>query len=309
MSASLVAALIDGWSNLTCPYRNILISGKIEEALMMELVQSVKKDDIKLVSGASFNKIGDMAAVLTEIEAHQCLIITGLQDIPNKALESFSSLFVGRQIFIEVDEPPRRIAIDMPNFSLLCTVDPSFCLSDELFAKFDIKISLGPDTQIKKDSDPMSNKSFQTEVAIQLEKKIEILISGCNQNGWVDEYGEQANWIFPDGTRISSFCIEYDNGKSWIESYKELHQKVVDEVEGVQIGDPVSAKLLEEIGNLLKFIFVLDFEGNSIFYRFAQFGDGEVAAKEIEIDDEVDLTQLTTWVDEALDNGWEVETN
>ena len=310
MSAiSLVAALLDGWSNLAWPYRNILISGEIEEALLTQLLKSVKKDDIRLVSGASFKKTGDMAAILTEIEAHQCLIITGLQDVPKEALESFSSLFVGRQIFIEVGEPPRKIAIDMPNFSLLCIVDPSFRLSDELFAKFDIKISLGSDTQIKKDSDSLSTRNSLTESGIHLEQKIEILISGCNQHGWVDEHGEHANWVFPDGTGISSFSIEYDNGNSWIESYQELHQKVVDEVEGVQIGNPLSAKLLEEKGNLLKFIYVLDFQGSSIYYRFVQFGDGEVAAKEIEIDEEVDLTQLTTWVDEALDSGWEVETN
>lgn len=175
----LLGSFIDIWAKGAQPYRNILFVGEVDVRELSNFVKTLKNDDITLISGSSLIKSGHVANALNGMEDDQLLIISGLQNIPDVALETFSVLFTDRQIQLELFDPPRNIAVDLPNFFLICTIDAGIPISQPLFEKFEIKILIGADSQISiYNSKQMEDFNEDVDAAIQRigDQSIDLLI-------------------------------------------------------------------------------------------------------------------------------------
>lgn len=139
-----------------------------------------------------------------------------------------------------------------------------------------------------------------------LKYKIIAFISSCNEQGWVEEYGVEYRWKFPDGTEISSQGDEYDDVPLWLENYDEMEDKIVESIDDISMSEPEIEPILEGRGNLLEFKYVIMINGGEVSYRFMQFGEGEEAGRSIQVSD-VDLKVFESWMDHASENGWSVE--
>lgn len=161
MSAiEFVGSFIEDWTKTKAAYRNILIAADIDDRKLAKFVRSANRDDIRVVSGADLKKSDDVDAIIANIEAHQLIIISGLEDIPEAALDTLALLLTERKIHVQAGDPPRDVAIDLPHFSLICMIDPGFPVSRVLYEMFEIKLLLGHDAQLPVAKDGASEEDL-----------------------------------------------------------------------------------------------------------------------------------------------------
>ena len=132
------------------------------------------------------------------------------------------------------------------------------------------------------------------------------LISSCNPDAWVDEFGDEKTWNFKDGTPISCLGTDHDDASTWLEIYDEMDIKFIESVDGVELSTAEAADALSEKGPFLEFKHVIDFHGVKIIYRYLQFGEGEVAGHLIDIPERVDKAWLAKWISNAIENEWTI---
>ena len=296
------------------------------ESVCHQLV-SESAEEFPLFDFGKAIKLGDLAAALTNFEDGQTIILKDLHAFfEYEDAEDFEELlltvFQDRQFSISLSDTESAV-IDLGGFHIICVGPKKEQLPDEIIGSFNNTIEEGDFEENRDDVKVDDHKNSEKQLDLQqnisskstasvsssgalLSFKIEALLSGCNPNGWVENYGEYLTWSFPDGTQVTSHGTEYDDVQSWAETYEEMLEKVIEEIDGIEILEPACDELLQDRGNLLSFSYTLEFDGNEVVYSFVQFGEGEVAAKSIEISPDIDLKSLELWLTEALDNGWEV---
>ncbi len=131
-----------------------------------------------------------------------------------------------------------------------------------------------------------------------------ILISNSNSAGWIRDYGVELNWIFKDGTKIVSLAVEHQDVGSWLETYHELSQKIVNNVDGIDFSEPEIEEILNKFGNFIEFKYTLYFQGDVIVYHYIQYGDGFEVARTIVIPLSAIDNNLACWIDKAIDENW-----
>jgi len=161
-----VGSLIDDWTKTKAAYRNILIACDIDDRKLAKFIRNANRDDIRVVSGADLKKSDDVDAIISNVEAHQLIIISQLEDIPETALDRLALLLTERRIHVQAGDPPRDVAIDLPHFSLICIIDPGFTVSRVLFEMFEIKLLLGHDAQLSVASDGASEEDFPESASV-----------------------------------------------------------------------------------------------------------------------------------------------
>lgn len=130
------------------------------------------------------------------------------------------------------------------------------------------------------------------------------LLSSSNSDSWIDEYDEEQRWAYEDGTIVVSQAIEYGDVGSWLETYDELGEKIVDSIDAVSFSDPDIELILDTQGNLLEFQYSLFFENTEVRYRYVQYGDGNEAAREILLSESLDIIKFKKWLSNAIENEW-----
>ncbi len=149
MSAvNFVGHFIEEWSRSRHHCRNILIAGVFDDRALKKIIKNTGQTNIVFVSGASLKKSVDIGVVLADMEPDQLLIISRLEDVPQAVLDIFIALFTGNKINLQVGDPPRDVTIDLPHFSLICTIGSNYKFSREIFEMFDVKVLLGNNVEI-----------------------------------------------------------------------------------------------------------------------------------------------------------------
>lgn len=131
-----------------------------------------------------------------------------------------------------------------------------------------------------------------------------ILISNSNTAGWIRDYGVELNWIFKDGTKIVSSAVEHEDAGSWLETYDELSEKIVNNIDGTDFFEPEIEEILNKYGNFIEFNYTLYFKGDEISYHCIQYGDGFEVARTIVIPLSAIDNNLAYWIGNAIDENW-----
>ena len=136
--------------------------------------------------------------------------------------------------------------------------------------------------------------------------KIISLLSNSNVDGWIRDYGDVYYWTFEDGTRVSSIATEHSDSSTWLETYDELIEKIIHKIDGVKFSEPGIEEVLDNLGNLIEFNFTIYFKNDEINYHYIQFGDGNEAARSINIPTSALQSEFVAWMDNAIDREWSV---
>ncbi len=224
MSAvSVVGTFIEEWARSRYTIRNVLIAGVFEDRALKKIVKGVSQENILFVSGASLKKSVDVGAVLAQVEPNQLLVISRLEDIPQAVLSTFVALFTAKKINIQVDDPPRDMSIDLPHFSLICTIGPYFKLSREIFEMFEVKILLGINVEISTAARQPSERhvpDLQTEKSCAHQISLDFTITSYEMSIIlrIDSYlGENPDWYesisyFPADEPGGTYSVSVQGG-------------------------------------------------------------------------------------------------
>jgi hypothetical protein len=134
-----------------------------------------------------------------------------------------------------------------------------------------------------------------------------ILISNSNIDGWIRDYGIELTWTYKDGTKIVSSAIEHEHLCSWLETYFELSEKIVSNIDGIDFSDSKIKEILAKSGNFIEFNYTLYFRGEEITYHYIQYGDGIEVARTILIPTSAIENNVAYWISNAIDENWCVE--
>ena len=138
----------------------------------------------------------------------------------------------------------------------------------------------------------------------EIKIKIISLLSNANVDGWIRDYGDVSYWAFEDGTRVSSVATEHVDSSTWLETYDELIEKIIHKIDGVKLSEPNIEEVLDNLGNLIEFNFTIYFKNDEITYHYIQFGDGNEAARSIDVPTTALQSEFVAWIDNAIDSDW-----
>ena len=130
------------------------------------------------------------------------------------------------------------------------------------------------------------------------------LISSSNMHGWINDYDSELHWSYEDGTSVISFAKEHGEVNSWLETYDELSEKLIHDIEGVSFSVAEIEEILEGQGNLFEFKFTLNFRGDEVTYHYVQFGDGNEAARTVSIPNSAIENDFSAWTNNAIEKEW-----
>ena len=149
-----------------------------------------------------------------------------------------------------------------------------------------------------------SEEVIDTYIESEINVRLISLISNSNSDGWIRDYGVELSWTYPDGTNVISSAIEHDDVGSWLETYDELSEKIVSDIDGVDFSDSDIEEILDRHGNLLEFNFVLYFKGDVITYHYIQCGEGNEVARTITIPTSAINNNIDDWISNAIEKEW-----
>jgi hypothetical protein len=138
----------------------------------------------------------------------------------------------------------------------------------------------------------------------EIKIKIISLLSNANVDGWIRGYGDVSYWAFEDGTRVSSVATEHFDSGTWLETYDELIEKIILKIGGVKFSEPDIEEVLDNLGNLIEFNFKIFFKNDEITYHYIQFGDGNEAARSIDVPTSAFQSEFVAWIDNAISSNW-----
>jgi hypothetical protein len=149
-----------------------------------------------------------------------------------------------------------------------------------------------------------SEEVMDTNIESEINIRLIILISSSNLDGWIRDYGVELSWTYPDGTNVTASAIAHDDVGSWLETYDELSEKIVSDIDGVDFSDADIEEILDRHGNLLEFNFTLYFKDDVITYHYIQYGDGNEAARTIVIPTSAINNNIDDWISSAIEKEW-----
>ena len=135
---------------------------------------------------------------------------------------------------------------------------------------------------------------------IKLQNLLINFISCSNTSGWNNEFNTKAIWKFSDGTTVISEVNEFMNAEDWLEVYDQLSDKLVVDYRGISFTEQQIVKEIQEEGNLLEFVYDMNFiDGSNLVYRYVQFGEGNEAARMIN-DNNLSKLFFNNWIKTSL---------
>jgi len=163
MSAiDFVSAYFSDWVRSKDHFRNILISGDVDDQALEQLTKNAGPGEIKFIPGRKLLGAGELDQILGDLEADQLLIISRLEDMSELALDSFATFFTGGQEDAEKIDIAGGAGFRRQELSLICTIDSSCTISRSLYEAFEIKILLGHDVQVSiANEDDAANRTHE----------------------------------------------------------------------------------------------------------------------------------------------------
>jgi hypothetical protein len=141
---------------------------------------------------------------------------------------------------------------------------------------------------------------MSTKMNIKLQNLLINFISCSNTSGWNNEFNTKAIWKFSDGTTVISEVNEFMNAEDWLEVYDQLSDKLVVDYRGISFTEQQIVKEIQEEGNLLEFVYDMNFiDGSNLVYRYVQFGEGNEAARMIN-DNNLSKLFFNNWIKTSL---------
>lgn len=135
---------------------------------------------------------------------------------------------------------------------------------------------------------------------IKLQNLLINFISCSNTSGWNNEFNTKVIWKFSDGTIVTSEVNEFMNAEDWLEVYDQLSDKLVVDYQGISFTEQEIVKEIQKEGNLLEFIYDVNFiDGSNLVYRYVQFGDGNEAARMIN-DNNLSKLFFKNWIKTSI---------
>lgn len=141
---------------------------------------------------------------------------------------------------------------------------------------------------------------MSTKMNIKLQNLLINFISCSNTSGWNNEFNTKVIWKFSDGTIVISEVNEFMNAEDWLEVYDQLSDKLVVDYQGISFTEQEIVKEIQKEGNLLEFIYDVNFiDGSNLVYRYVQFGDGNEAARMIN-DNNLSKLFFKNWIKTSI---------
>ena len=122
------------------PFDHLLFYGQpgLGKTTLAHLIAAESKSNLRVVSGPSLSRIGDLAAILPNLEEKDILFIDEAHRVPRPVEELFYSAIDERKIHLTLGKGPsaRAISLDLPYFTLICATTRVNLISPPLRSRF-----------------------------------------------------------------------------------------------------------------------------------------------------------------------------